>query len=944
MISNRLLFGHTFLHGNSDHASGGSSSLPPATAAQPIYYPTPIFNSENRYDPAAPYNLAPHFSLPKGFGLPLARNFDYDSFIKTDVGNNTETTKKGLGLPLFIDLPNKSAKGSYQWDSFPAGEAQQFLVFSVTRELINNQPLYNGETAGATPVVLDALSSSETDRPFTISLTVTPYNAGPIPHIHWAEDEWFIILQGEIDSWIGDPTEDAYELYEFPTGSEPLPSNYDGPALTSKNIDTFYYNHMTAGQSVYLPRGYAHSYRNASPTGDPLVFLTIWSRSPGYPQGGIEQFFTLPDPLIGRFYDTSNAAASYGNLYNKNVGSPEGTSNQQRLVDYFNTFPDYFVAMSRNFGSFVNPESAGGNWNPAIPYDTTPFGTPPPAYWVPGSDQPWLADANTPNAQTYFLPPAPNAPSTSVSFATPTDPTVVQISTFTYTGPSDAASIAAFEASLRDIQAILNEATGAQYSLLLDPESSDINTPSYVIQTTWDKYSDLHSMQSSPELSAALNKALSSATLSTANNTVNSDLSANNQQMLVSRFQIQPGAMDQVLALSAALREQNIQEPGNISFNYYIDENNPSTIVFIEVYENGETLTNHLLATYTTAFFAQLGPLTSSGVLADGNVGIYPINSDISQFYSQQLNGINLLSDIIADMPDLHLNLSDDKGKLLASVPSGGSDIGGYINVRQASRSGRDGTFGYIDPLTKSPVILFESDRGLRSSAETKDLLSRKVPVVSSQALRFFHTDQSAAEVTRMGLSSSASLSSARSLKVNSTGEQASFQGLKINLDVPYQGIQQVSSSLQIKSKPLVDLTQTPRRDLTGITHLYNSSGKHLDSLRGADDYGLYRVATQSGAVVDQVTGNKIKPSNSLAYQQAVSKQIDQAALSGSEAFSLEGGFYYAPYLKLEGEVFTPYNTDVKITGSNTFLFDTGKESLMTSILFQHSEGVPLLS
>ena len=339
MFSSRHLLGHCFLHSENSHGSAGSPVPAPATSAQPIYYPTPTFNEESRYDPSAPFNLAPSYSLPKGFGLPLARNFDYESFIKTTVGNNTETNTTGLDLPLYIDLPKKTAKGSYQWDSFPAGEAQQFLVFSVARDLINNQPLYNGENFGATPVVLDAQSSSDTDRPFTISLTVTPYNAGPIPHIHWAEDEWFIILQGEIDSWIGDPSEDAYELYEFPAGSEPLSSNYKGPILTADNIDTFYYNHMTEGQAVYLPRGYAHSYRNASPTGDPLVFLTIWSRTPGYPEGGIEQFFTLPDPLIGRFYDTPNNAASYGNMYNKNVGSTDGISNQQRLVDYYNTFP-----------------------------------------------------------------------------------------------------------------------------------------------------------------------------------------------------------------------------------------------------------------------------------------------------------------------------------------------------------------------------------------------------------------------------------------------------------------------------------------------------------------------------------------------------------------------------------------------------------------------------
>ena len=44
-------------------------------------------------------------------------------------------------------------------------------------------------------------------------------------------------------------------------------------------------------------------------------------------------------------------------------------------------------------------------------------------------------------------------------------------------------------------------------------------------------------------------------------------------------------------------------------------------------------------------FFAELGPLTQSGLLADGNVGIYPVNSATSQFYPEQLNGLDLLGD-----------------------------------------------------------------------------------------------------------------------------------------------------------------------------------------------------------------------------------------------------------------------------------------------------------
>jgi quinol monooxygenase YgiN/oxalate decarboxylase/phosphoglucose isomerase-like protein (cupin superfamily) len=945
MISTRHILGHVFLHAGHDHGHGSSPKAPPspATAAQPIYYPTPKFNKESRYDPAAPYNLAPRFTLPKGFGLPLSRNFDYASFIKTDVGNNTETTNVGLDLPLFIDLPNKPSKGSFQWDSFPAGEAQQFLVFSVTRELINNQPLYNGANNGETPVILDAISSSNTQRPFTIALSVTPYNAGPIPHIHWAEDEWFIILQGEMDSWIGDPTGDAYSLYEFPEGSEPLPSNYDGPILTSANVDTFYYTRLTQGQAVYLPRGYAHSYRNASPTGDPLVFLTIWSRSPGYPEGGIEQFFTLPDPLIGRFYDTANDAAAYGNLYNKNVGSSDGIANQQRLVDYYNTFPDYYVAMSRNFGSFTSPESAGGNWNPAIPNDTRPFGTPPPAFWALESDQPWLADPSTPGVQSYYLPPGPNAPSTRVSFATPIDPTVVQISTFTYTGANDATTIARFEAELQKISSILSSAAGAQYSLLLDPKSYG-NNLSYVIQTTWNTYSALHEMQQSADLKAALTKALKSSSLSTVNNTVNSDLYADNEQIVVGRFQIADGNMNEALSLSASLKQITDQESGIISFDYYIDEKDPSTLVYIEHYESGKALTDHLLATHTTSFFAQLGPLTKSGLLADNNIGIFPVNSNISQFYPKQLQGLDLLANILAGMPDLQLslNLSREGRRMVASVPSGSSDIGGYVSVSKIRNGGKDKTYGYFNRKSDTPVILFESSQAFSSTNDLQSILNRKIAVTAGQSLRFFSTSQSAVDIVNNGLSrSAAKLSAPGNLRIKANGD-AIFNGLAISLDVPYQGARQVSSVLQTQAKPLVDLNQMPRRDITGHVHLYNKDGKRKQSLKNGD-YGLYQVKNASGAIVDPITGRSIKATGSERYQEALVTQISSQHSEDAGAFKIKGGFQYAPYLQIREKIYTPYNSEVKILGANSFLFETDKRVFITSIDLHASENLPLM-
>ena len=146
-----------------------------------------------------------------------------------------------------------------------------------------------------------------------------------------------------------------------------------------------------------------------------------------------------------------------------------------------------------------------------------------------------------------------------MSFATPLDPTVVQVSTFTYTGSNDPASVADFESQLASIESILTASDGVQYSLLLDPKSYSDSSQSYVLQTTWNTYSDLHEMQKSSELTSAMTSALQSSTLSTANNTVNSDLYAENQQMLIGRFQIKSEDMDQCWLSAMHSRHRQIK-------------------------------------------------------------------------------------------------------------------------------------------------------------------------------------------------------------------------------------------------------------------------------------------------------------------------------------------------------------------------------------------------
>ena len=115
MISERNILGHAFHHESGEFGSDGSGSrviestdsIYYPSQVQPRYYPTPNFSESDRFNLDAPFNLAPSYIFPIGYALPIARNFDYNSFIKTNWVNNTETNRPGVDLPLYIDLPNR---------------------------------------------------------------------------------------------------------------------------------------------------------------------------------------------------------------------------------------------------------------------------------------------------------------------------------------------------------------------------------------------------------------------------------------------------------------------------------------------------------------------------------------------------------------------------------------------------------------------------------------------------------------------------------------------------------------------------------------------------------------------------------------------------------------------------------------------------------------------
>ena len=952
MISDRNILGHVLQGPGHDHhdghsSSGGNDSTYEPTQSQPNYFQTPNFSKEDRYNPNAPYNLAPSYTFPKGLALPIAKNFDYQSFVKTTWANNTETNETGQGLPLYIDLPNLAAKDSFQWDSFPAGEAQQFLTFSVDQDTINDKDLYNGENKGKTPVVLDALSSSKTQRPFTISLSVTPYNAGPIPHIHWAEDEWFILLQGEMDSWIGDPLDEPYELNEFPEGSEPSDEYYSGKVITSENIDTFYYGHLMPGQSVYLPRGHAHAYRNASPSGDPLVFLTIWSRTPGYPEGGIEEFFTLPDPRIGYFFDTSNDAASFGNLNNKNIGSETGIENQQRFVDYFNTFPDYHVAMSRNFGSFADPNSAGGNWNPEIPNDTAAISTPPPSYWSKTSKTPWLTEENDPDSSPFYLPPAPNAPSDSVDFSTPFDPTVVQTAEYTYSGPNSKKGRRSFVDSMEKLHHVIASSDGVLNSYLLHKQPQSADSPSYVIQSTYKTYSELSALQDSSEFEETATDLLKLSELDVANNTVNADVGAqSNGQVLVGVAKVKPRHFEDAVALSANFMDAVNEQGLSVQSDFYVDSNNPNTLVFIESYSGGPQVNQYLTSTAYNQFASDFGPMLKTGQLASRDVVIYPVNSNISQFYPEQLAGTKQLTDILKSMPDLMLSLQVDEQFVVPTNQTKTTDVGGYLAVKAKSSSSDHVTYGYLTAEDSTPKILFEQPKAMENNRFLKQINHRMIPFVSGDQLQFFASSQSADDISDNGLVDSSTIL-LNPADAKASKKSVKFDGLTVSLDSPTQGLSEVSSSIQMDTPGVVDLVQIPRRTLSGEFHLLDSDGTHLHDKKVG--YGLYELIDQDGSIQDPLTGESVSPNQSKRFGEALASLEDQGSLASAnptnhKSFSVEGGALYAPYLKINRKFYTPFSKEFSQLGENSFAFQTPDELYITSMDLLMSGQLPVLA
>jgi quinol monooxygenase YgiN/oxalate decarboxylase/phosphoglucose isomerase-like protein (cupin superfamily) len=857
---------------------------------------SPEFSLSDRYNENAPYNEAPQYEWPKNIGLPIATNFSYPDVLQEDVLDRninapaaTDAYEKALSV--YTGLQEQSKPGSYQWDSFPAGEAQQFLITSVD----NNRLAEIGPETKDGTTTLDVVTTSNLDRPYTLSLTVTPYNAGPIPHTHWAEDEWFIVLQGEMDAWLPLTQEKPYEVGEIP-GQNGVPK-----------IEEYHYVHFTPGEVGFLPAGYTHNYRNTSPTGEPLIFLTIWSRKDenhgGEARfaGGIEEFFIKPG--IGTFFDTANEAAAFGSLYNKTPGSDDADRLQERFVKYFNEFPLDYVSMSQNFGSYLEK---GGNWNPAIPKDTQPVPVPPPI-------GPYAA-------------PTPNVASQTVNFNPPLDPPVIKRVNIPVAGANTQQIldlVNSYEASIQQ--------QNDQGLIFADFYQDPNNPQNYLLIEQWQNYSqlvqyeELVGNQFINQLKALVGE-LSEPTIES----IDTDSYANDQKVLIGKFQAKEGTREQIQDLASQLISQTqANESGkNLAFEFYEDPQQPNQYIFYEKYMDGAALTEHLEAQYTKDFFAGFAPLLTGNGLVDGDVNVYSIHtpgSPLSQVPQNQVKGVEILTNLFESTPELSVSLVAYQGIIGAVNETSTNDIGINLKFTAENSSNQpieygifsvddsnyrvDGLLpsdpGYLEAVKQRRIILFNTTNNPDANLPNP---SRNIPVRSTHGYGLYQvvggSIQDANPIVNFSFQDPQFM-----MQPITEGEEVSFQfgnglGGTVALNGPVLNFQDTISQLQPQGFNLLDTSTIVNRQINVGIQIYKDS----DVIH---QIGFYPVENIEGTVIDPLTQQPVNPGD-FNYANAALSPENKLEFSKGELMAgkvenqdnliLNSGKFYAPFVT----TFTP--------------------------------------
>ncbi len=209
-------------------------------------------------------------------------------------------------LPEDIKLP-PTIPG--EWVAAPGGDAFQFNIVGSPLSTLD-QPITN------------AISTSEYDTPFTAGIAfIPPKTGGPLPHVHWWEDEWYWVLKGNLDWYVGD---NMYYAGAIPGVNAPLE-------------DHFHHVQLGTGELVYSHENHLHAYQNN--TDETSILIHFWRRL-DQTDGGIEQFFL--DKEIGRLVESPSAALP-----------PNGVIDLEWAAKWIKKFPEYGATSSAFFNEYL---------------------------------------------------------------------------------------------------------------------------------------------------------------------------------------------------------------------------------------------------------------------------------------------------------------------------------------------------------------------------------------------------------------------------------------------------------------------------------------------------------------------------------------------------------------------------------------------------------------
>ena len=353
--------------------------------------------------------------------------------------------------------------------------------------------------------------------------------------------------------------------------------------------------------------------------------------------------------------------------------------------------------------------------------------------------------------------------------------------------------------------------------------------------------------------------------------------------MLLGKFEIKDGSIKEVLAISETLRNKTRKEKGNLSFDYYLENGDNTTIYFIEHYVEGAAISEHLVASYTTKFFADFAKQLETGNLADGQVTIYPVNTPEASIYSEQMNGIDMFKDMLKSMPDLSMKVeATDSSDLQTIYVTNGTDTRGFGSFLefQNSSSEKNWLYGMIELDNESGdingVALGESekptDQWMREAGKNATLLfessseqnnhpsSRSVQVNTGTYYIPFRTKSAPQDVFSNKTFSAGltiDLPNNDELSIKEDKGIIDFHGMTGGFGNVIQGMSKVTSMLQEEGYAVIDTREQPRRDLHASFHGFrtNEEADKISLIKSTIKGKIYDYQKESLSSLIQILG-----------------------------------------------------------------------------------------